>query len=186
MLYAVLMQKQNHYSLQQLSVASNIPPSTVRYYSKQYSQYFPNTRPEGSKNPVFDPECLEVLRTIRKYQKDGLSKAEITMELNKKFSSFIDESADTAINPQAATKQASDKQLATTGQQVPNVMQTISQLAEFSDNQVQLTEHYRKQNEQQRQLINELSEKVGKLEREASNLKEENKKLQPKKGWFGR
>ena len=69
---------------------------------------------------------------------------------------------------------------------MPNVMQTISQLAEFSDNQVQLTEHYRKQNEQQRQLIDELSEKVGKLEREASELKEENKKLQPKKGWFGR
>jgi DNA-binding transcriptional MerR regulator len=184
MRYSGFMTTQKTYSLEQLSVASKIPASTVRYYSKNYSQYFPSTRPEGAKNAVFDSECLDVLKTIRKHQKSGLNKAQILSELAKRFSPIYDNNADMATNQQAASEQPSNKQLATTTPQIPNVMQTINQLAEFSDNQVQLTEHYRKQNEQQRQLIDELSEKVGKLEREASELKEENKKLQPKKGWW--
>jgi DNA-binding transcriptional MerR regulator len=178
------MKKQNHYSLQQLSNETQIPASTVRYYSKQYKEFFPNTRPEGSKNPVFDHECIEVLETIRKHQKDGLSRAEIILKLNKKFSPIIDQRADTATSEQATSEQAHNKQLATTNQQIPNVMQTISQLAEFSDNQVQLTEHYRLQNQQQGELIKELTKKTADLENEVLELKAENKKLQPKKNWW--
>jgi DNA-binding transcriptional MerR regulator len=178
------MTKSKDYSIQQLSKETKIPASTVSYYAKQYSEYFHPTRPDGAKYPVFDPECIEVLEVVRKGQKDRLSKPQITEQLAKKFSPIYEQKGDDSTSQQSTNKQASNKSIATTTQQVPNLMQTVNQLAEFSSNQVQLTEHYRLQNQQQSELIKELTEKLEKSSDRTQELEVENKKLKPKKNWW--
>lgn len=179
------MTKLQNYSIQELAKQTKIPASTVSYYAKNYNQYLPHSRPEGTKNAVYDSECLDVLTEIRKHQKDGLNKAQILSELAKKFTPIYDNGTDTTSNPQANNKQPSNSSIATTTHQPPNFMQTMSQLAEFSNNQVQLTEHYRVQNQQQSELINELTEKLEKAKEQMTELEEKVKRLEPKKRWWG-
>lgn len=150
------MPKQKLYSIQELSEQTKIPASTVRYYRDEYKEYFPSTRPEGARYPVYEKECLEVLGVIREGLQEGLQKHEVIKKLNNKFTPIYDGNSDKAAKEHGGNQQTSNKQLATNESQSPNVMQTLNQMATFNDNQVQLTEHYKKQAEQQRGVIENL------------------------------
>jgi DNA-binding transcriptional MerR regulator len=151
------MTKQKHYSIQQLSKETNIPASSVRYYKKEYSTYFAYTRLEGSKYPVYDSECIEVLKTIRKALKLDKTKHEVIEELDNKFTPIINIETDGSTKPQHNNKQPSNKEIATTEKPSVSVMQTLKQMSYFNENQLQLTEYYKKQSEQQREIIEELT-----------------------------
>jgi DNA-binding transcriptional MerR regulator len=167
------MKHQKTYSLQQLAKATGIPDSTVRYYQKNYSEYFPRTRVEGSKHPVYEAECIGVLELIREALESGKSKHDVLQSLGEKYTPIYEDESDTVANRQHSKQQTSNNEIATTNQQPPNFMQTIKQLVDFSDNQAQLTEHYQIQNEQQRKLIEELQRKNSELTARLSDAEAE-------------
>lgn len=170
------MSKQKNYSLQQLSKETKIPESSVRYYRKQYNEYFPSTRLDGKKHPVFDRECIEVLKVIRKASDNGKEKHEILQLLGDKFSPIYDAETDKPAKEQNSNQQTHHKTLATTNPQAflpPNFLATMKQMQEFNDNQTQLTGHYQTQNNQQADLIGDLKTKNDDLEKENKELKQQ-------------
>jgi DNA-binding transcriptional MerR regulator len=175
-LYGVSMTKQKHYSIQQLAKESNIPASTVRYYRSEYKEYFPSTRLKGSKYPVYDHECLDVLKTIRDLLNEGKNKHEVVELLDKKYTPIMDAELDEPTKEQHNKQQVSNKEIATTNEQGVSIMQTLKQMSYFNENQLQLTEYYKKQSEQQREIIGELQKTnqqqqktIKELERELKN-----------------
>lgn len=183
--------KQNYYSLQQLAEISKIPASTVRYYRKQYKQFFPYTSLEGSKNPLFDSECIDVLKMIRKLLKQGNNRQQTIAELENKFSPIIDQTetpASTATQqvPQTNNNKQTIKntQLLANSQQPSNIIELINNPLDFVKNQLQMTDYYKTQANQQFELIEKLQTENNRLQELIKALEEENKSLKPSKKWW--
>lgn len=151
------MTKTINYSISELAKESKIPASTVRYYRDAYSEYFSSTRLPGSRYPVYDKECINVLKAIQKALKEGKKKHEVIAEIGKKFTPIYNGESDESAKPQANNEQTNNKQLATNEAQGLNVMQTMQQMAKFNENQLQLTEHYKTQADKQKDVIEELT-----------------------------
>lgn len=172
------MTKQKHYSIQQLSEATNIPASSVRYYKKEYGDYFPSTKLEGSKYPVYESECLEVLKTIREALDSGKNKHEVIEILNDKFTPIINVEIDESAKPQRKNKQISNKEITTTEKPNVSVMQTLNQMSVYNENQLQLTEYYKKQSVQQKEIIEELTTTTETQKQRLQELEKEVERLQ--------
>ena len=172
------MTKQKHYSIQQLSDTSKIPASTVRYYKKEYGDYFPFIRLEGSKYPVYEKECLEVLKTIRKELELGRNKHEVIETLNEKFTPIINIDTDESAKPQLKNKQVSDKEITTTEKPSVSIMQTLKQMSVFNENQLQLTEFYKRQTTQQKEIIEELTATTATQQQRLQELEKEVERLE--------
>lgn len=153
-------------TLHQLSKLTKIPQSTVRYYRDSYGEFMPSSHVEGTRRVLYSSECVSVLKDIRKAQSEGLAGHEIHEMLNSKYERVYNA-----------------KSLATSGEQVSkseavaveeqtNVMQAIKQLHELNTSQVQLTEHYKLQSIEQRDVIEQLTQQIAELKAGNSSKEE--------------
>ena len=161
------MSKTKPLTVGELTKATKIPASTIRYYINNYSEYLHGSLVEGTKTVVYDPESMDVLKAIRKAQNEGKKKHEILKSLRGKFTQTYDGEK----KSQGDNKQHNNKQLATHTSQHPQLIQTIKQLSEFLENQVQLTGHYQEQNRQQKQTLGDLLEENKELRAKISELR---------------
>jgi DNA-binding transcriptional MerR regulator len=72
------MPTQESFGLQELAQRSGVPPRTIRYYVSR--GLLPGPR-KGGRNACYGPEHLERLETIVRWQREGLSLAEIQARL---------------------------------------------------------------------------------------------------------
>lgn len=173
------MTNNKHYSLQQLAKITKIPDSTVRYYSKTYSDFMPSSRLKGKKYLVYEHEAIEVLKTIRTAQKDNKSKEEVEEILYEKFN-FVNQNKQ---SNKPAEQQSSNNKKPATIPQIPT-MQIASQFTNFIENQTRLTEHYRGQSNTQQEIIEELKENNKHLATANEELRKEIEELKKREKPF--
>lgn len=144
-------------TLQQLSKLTKIPHSTVRYYRDSYGEFLPSSHVEGTKRVLYSSECVDVLKAIRKAQNEGLAAHEIHDLLASKYQRVYN-----AKSVAKKQQQTSGSELVASESQA-HVMQAIKQLHEFNTSQVQLTEHYKLQSIEQREVIEQLTQQIAVL-----------------------
>lgn len=66
-------------SLQQIANKLKLPPSTVRYYAKNYKEYLPSRKIEGVRWPMYEESAENIIRLIAK--ETGNKKVEQIKEL---------------------------------------------------------------------------------------------------------
>ena len=143
-------------TLQQLSKLTKIPHSTVRYYRDSYGEFMPSSHVEGTKRVLYSSECVSVLKDIRKAQNEGLAGHEIHDLLASKYQRVYN------------AKSLATRQQQTSGSEL---VASESQTHVFNISQVQLTEHYKLQSIEQREVIEQLTQQIAELK--AGNSSEE-------------
>ena len=178
------MAKKQSYSIEELAKASKMPASTARYYIEAYTEFFDFSRPSGVKYRVFDESCIDVLKDIRKAQKDGLKKHEILKLLAEKYTTIIEQETETPANQQLNSQQiTNDKKTSQMSlsevnkKQIINTREHIETLVEFNSQQIELTKRYQGQSNHKSAIIKELDEVI---ENKRKKIKELQEKLYDK------
>lgn len=178
------MSKQQTHTVKQLSKQTSIPPSSIRYYIESYGEFLHGSQVEGTKTVVYDSECLEILKDIRKAQKDGKKKHQILEMLNKKHTPIYDG----GTKSQSDNKQTNNKLTATNkkqGDAIMAVMQTAQTFKEFGELQREATSYYKELSIEQDNIIKKQTKLVKQLQLQNSEqlegLKAVKKELQQAK-----
>jgi DNA-binding transcriptional MerR regulator len=157
------MKNKTYYTISDIAEQTQLPASTVRYYKKSYSEFYPFRKVKGKRYPVYEKQAVEVTELIRDMYNEGKEKHDIYKRLEGKFQPLIDLTDDDIESkekePETATEgQPTNNAVATIDSQTKILYRLGLQQKEWIQNQDSLLEHYKKQTKRQNEVIQELEQ----------------------------
>ncbi len=159
----------NTLTLADVAVRLKEPPTSVRYWAKQFSAYLKPYMPEKGRFPLYGEDDYTILQAVRKHYKDGKTASVIRQLLVKEFGEVIEQ-------------RTGDDEETTNNRQQPEYqgassLTTISQLnnnfKEWLENQSLLADSYKRQNVELAERLAELEKEVVKKTETIRELREQ-------------
>lgn len=154
----------NNLTLTDIAKRLKEPPTTVRYWAKQFSAYLKPYKPEKRRFPLYGEDDYTILETVRKHYKDGKTSDVIRQLLVAEFGEVVEQRENDDVGT-TKDRQQPEYQGASS---LATISQLNSNLKEWLENQSTLTDSYKRQNTQ-------LAERVKELETELELLRSRSK-----------